>query len=125
MDFSRYQLEAARTTRRLRFAYVFAVVGVVLVFNSAAVLAWRLIFGQAPLPYGFLLINTLATAGLILGGHALERQRLRHDSTTVAERLGARPLIGGAAGLSPLERRVINVVEEMALAAHQPIPRSM
>ncbi len=123
MDFSRYQLEAARTTRRLRFAYVFAVVGVVLVFNLAAVLAWRLIFGQAPLPYGYLLVNTLATGGLILGGTLLERHRLAEESTTIAERLRARPLQGGAAGLSLLERRVINVVEEMALAAHQPIPQ--
>ena len=61
MDFSRYQLEAARTTRRLRFAYVLAVVGVVVVFNAAAFVAWRLIFGSAPLPVGFLFINTLAT----------------------------------------------------------------
>ena len=42
------------------------VVGVVLVFNAAAILAWRLLFAQAPLPFGFLLVNTLATAGLIL-----------------------------------------------------------
>ena len=57
MDFSRYQLEAARTTRRLRFAYILAVLGVVLVFNAAALLAWRLLFAGAPLPYGFLLVN--------------------------------------------------------------------
>ena len=123
MDFSRYQLEAARTTRRLRFAYVLAVVGVVVVFNAAAFVAWRLIFGSAPLPVGFLLVNTLATGGLVLGGTLVERQRLNHDAATVAERLRARPLHGGAAALSLLERRVINVVEEMALAAHQPIPR--
>ena len=123
MDFSRYQLEAARTTRRLRFAYVLAVVGVVVVFNAAAFVAWRVLFGSAPLPYGFLLVNTLATGGLVLAGTFVERQRLDEDATAVAERLRARPLLGGAAGLSLLERRLINVVEEMALAAHQPIPR--
>jgi Zn-dependent protease with chaperone function len=123
VDFSRYQLEAARTTRRLRFAYVLAVVGVVVAFNAAVFVAWRLIFGSAPLPYGFLLVNTLATGGLVLGGTFIERQRLHDDAAAVAERLRARPLHGGAAGLSLLERRVINVVEEMALAAHQPIPR--
>ena len=42
MDFSRYQLDADRTTRRLWLAYGLAVLGVVLVFNVAAVLAWRL-----------------------------------------------------------------------------------
>lgn len=123
MDFSRYQLESARTTRRLGVAYTLAVVGVVLVFNAAAVLAWRMLFGAAPLPYGFLVINTLATAGLIVGGSIIERQRLASDSSAIAERLRARPLHGGAAALSLLERRVINVVEEMALAAHQPIPQ--
>ena len=123
MDFSRYQLEAARTTRRLRFAYTLAVVGVVLVFNAAAVLAWRLLFAHAPLPFGFLLINTLATGGLIVAGSLIEKQRLAEDSSAIAERLRARALHGGAAALSLLERRVINVVEEMALAAHQPIPR--
>lgn len=123
MDFSRYQLEAARTTRRLRFAYILAVVGVVLVFNAAAVLVWRVLFADAQLPYGFLLVNTLATGGLILGGSLIERQRLADDSSAIAERLRARPLYGGAAALSLLERRVINIVEEMALAAHQPIPR--
>ncbi len=123
MDFSRYQLEAARTTRRLWFAYALAVVGVVVVFNVAALVAWRLIFGSASLPYGFLFVNTLATAGLVLAGTFLERQRLGDDAATVAERLGARPLLAGAGTLSLLERRVINVVEEMALAAHQPIPR--
>ncbi|MBA3477595.1 MAG: M48 family metalloprotease, partial [Lautropia sp.] len=123
MDFSRYQLDADRTTRRLWIAYSFAVVGVVLVFNVAAVLAWRLLFAQAPLPLGFLLVNTLATGGLILGGTLLERHRLAEDSSTIAERLRARVLHGGAAALSLLERRVINVLGEVSLAAQQPIPR--
>jgi Zn-dependent protease with chaperone function len=123
VDFSRYQLEAARTTRRLRFAYALAVAGVVVVFNVAAIVAWRMFFGATALPFGFLLVNTLATGGLVVAGTLLERLRLGDDAATVAERLRARPLHGTAAALSLLERRVINVVEEMALAAHQPIPR--
>ena len=123
MDFSRYQLEGACAIRRLRLAYLFAVVAVVVVFNAAAVLGWRLLFALAPLPYGFLLINTLATGGLIVAGTMIERKRLGEGSAAIAGRLGARPLDGGAAALSLLERRVINIVEEMALAAHQPIPR--
>ena len=77
---------SACTTRRLRFAYIFAVVGVVLVFNLAAVLAWRLLFAQAPLPYGYLLVNTLATGGLIVAGTLLERHRLAEESVTIAGR---------------------------------------
>jgi Zn-dependent protease with chaperone function len=123
VDFSRYQLDADRTTRRLWIAYSFAVVGVVLVFNLAAFLTWRGLFGEAPLPFGFLLVNTLATGGLILGGSLIERHRLAGDSSTIAERLRARPLHGGGAGLTLLERRVVNVLEEVSLAAHQPIPR--
>ena len=122
MDFSRHQQEAAATTRRLRTTYILAVVGVVLLFNLAALVAWRLIFGAAPQPFGFLLVNTMATGGLIVGGTLIERQRLAEGAASVANHLRARPLHGGAAGLSLLERRAINVVEEMALAAHQPIP---
>jgi Zn-dependent protease with chaperone function len=123
MDFSRHQQEAAAATRRLRTAYILAVVGVVMLFNVAALVAWRLIFGAAPLPYGFLLVNTMATAGLIVGGTLVERHRLAEGAASVADHLRSRPLHGGAAGLSLLERRAVNVLEEMALAAHQPIPR--
>lgn len=123
MDFSPYQVEGARTLRRLRFAYLFALVGVVLVLNAVALLGWRLLFAHAPLPYAFLLINTLASGGLMVAGTLIERQRLSRDSSSIAARLKARLLDGGASSLSLLERRVINVVEEMALAARQPIPR--
>jgi len=123
VDFCRHQLDAARTTRRLGFAFFLAVVGVVLVFNVAAVLTWRLLFGMAPLPYGFLLINTLATGGLIVAGALVERQRLADDAHAIVRRLRARPLQPNSGALSLLERRVINIVDEMALAAHQPIPK--
>jgi Zn-dependent protease with chaperone function len=122
VDFSPYQVEGARALSRLRLAYLVAVVGVVLVLNAVALLGWRLFFAHAPLPYGFLLINTLASGGMIVAGTLMGRQRLSRNSLSIAARLKARPLTGGAAALSLLERRVINVVEEMALAARQPIP---
>lgn len=123
MDFSRHQQEAARATTRLRLAYAAAVVGVALVFNGAAFAVWRGLFGSADLPTGFLLVNTLATAGLILGGTLIEWQRLSGDAGLLPERMGARALMPGVAAPSLLERRLLNIVEEMALAAHQPIPR--
>ncbi|MGE0799044.1 MAG: M48 family metalloprotease [Lautropia sp.] len=122
MDFSRHQQESARTSARLRFAYATAVIAVVVVFDVAAWLGWRALFGAAPLPAGFMLINTLATAGLIVGGTLIERQRLAADAALLPERLGARALAGGASR-SFIEQRAINVTEELALAARQPIPR--
>ena len=123
VDFIRHQLESDRTLRRLRFAYPLAISGVVLVCNAAAVLLWRVLFAHSPLPYALLLINTLATGGLIVVGTFIERQRLLHGSSALAERLGARPLDAGSISLSLLERRAIDMLEEIALAAHQPIPR--
>ena len=123
MDFIRHQLESDRTLRRLRFAYPIAISGVVLACNAAAVLLWRVLFTQSPLPYAFLLVNTLATGGLIVVGTFMERQRLLHGSSALAARLGARPLDAGAVSLTLLERRAIDMLEEMALSAHQPIPR--
>lgn len=123
MDFRQHQEAAARDSRRLAFLYALAVLTVVGVFHFSCVLIWSLIYGSAPLPYGFLAINLLATAGLILGGSLLEFERLDSCPSTVADRLGARQLEPGSARLDRSERRLLNLVEEMALAAHQPVPR--
>ena len=123
MDFRQHQQTAARDSRRLWLLYGLAVVAVVAGFHLGCVLAWRLIAGDAPVPLGFLTINLLATAGLIVGGSLLEYERLDSHPATVAGRLGARELEPGAVRLDLAERRLLNLVEEMALAAHQPVPR--
>lgn len=123
MDFSRHQLTAARDAARLWLLYGLAVVGVVAAFNAGCWSAWRAFFPEAALPTGFWAVNIGATAGLILGGSLIEWHRLEHDPARIADRLGATPIVAGAALANAAERRLVNVVEEMALAARQPIPR--
>jgi Zn-dependent protease with chaperone function len=123
VDFRHHQQTAARDSRRLWLLYGVAVVAVVAAFHLGCLFAWRVIAGDAPLPLGFFTVNLLATAGLIVGGSLLEYQRLDSHPSTVADRLGGRELEPGAVRLDPAERRLLNLVEEMALAAHQPVPR--
>ena len=123
MDFRRAQEDAARDTRRLALLYALALVAVVGVFHLACRLAWWLLTDGADPPIGFLAINLLATAGLMLGGSLIEYDRLTSNPSLIPHRLGARELEPGAARLDLSERRLLNLVEEMALSAHLPVPR--
>ncbi len=57
---------------------------------------------------------------LILGGSLFKLAQLRGGGTVVAERLGGLRIYPNTT--DPLQRRVLNVVEEMALAAGVPVP---
>ena len=103
--------------------YGIAVLGVVGIFNAACWGFWRLLFEDAPLPFGFWVVNVMATAGLTVGGSLIELGRFDRDPDTAAHRLGARAVDPGHARLGWRERRLVNVVEEMSLAARLPVPR--
>ena len=62
----------------------------------------------------------LATLLLIGGGSLFKVAQLRGGGTTVAENVGGRRIIPNT--MDPVERRLVNVVEEMALAAGVPVP---
>lgn len=123
MDFNRYALESARTLRRVGFAYVTAVAGVVLTFDAVMWLGGRLLFGSSPALPWILLIGSLVAGGSMVVGTVINRHRLAGVSSEIAARLGAQPVDEAAASLTLLEQRALNLVEETALAAHQPIPR--
>ena len=63
---------------------------------------------------------TVAALGLIAGGSLFKIAQLAGGGTTVAERLGGRRMYPNS--LDPNERRLLNVVEEMALASGVPVP---
>ena len=62
----------------------------------------------------------LGTSALIAGGSLYKMAALAGGGHTVAELLGGRLLHPGSA--SPDERRLLNVVEEMAIASGVPVP---
>ena len=121
MRFRQHQDDARQATRRLLVLFLCTVALTVVCANGALALIWRLhsggFFGFPP---WFFQTNTLVALGFILGGCWLETQRLRQGGAHVAQMLGAREV---REPRGPAERRLRNVVDEMAIAAGLKAPR--
>ncbi len=128
-DFFQRQADARRTTKWLVILFFLAVVGIVgtvVVATTAALHGTRSIQQLRIHPE-----VSLDTVGIPLGagafslaligtGSLVKLVQLRGGGTTVAESLGGRRLNHNTT--DPLERRVVNIVEEMALASGVPVP---
>lgn len=123
VDFFEHQEQARKQTRRLIGLLLVAVVAVVLAINSLwigghAVIAWTL---GHPLTWRVWAADpnlrwvTLATLLVIAAGMVRGFWLLRAGGTVVAEMAGGRLI--APATRHEHERRLVNVVEEMALAA--------
>jgi Zn-dependent protease with chaperone function len=128
MNFFEHQELARRSSKRLIVLFVLAVIAVVIAVNLAGAFVYfsatghRGPFGAAAaLPRGFFLTNTTIVLLLIGGGTWFELSRLAAGGEVVAQMAGGRLIDPGTRDL--LERRFVNVVEEMALAAGIPVPR--
>lgn len=120
MNFFEHQELARRQTRRLVVLFVLAVVAIVLAVNLVGVVSWRALAQGAPLPAYFFPVNTVVVVGLIVGGTLLETWRLRSGGDEVARMIGARRLARETADLA--EQRLLNIVEEMAIASGVAMP---
>ena len=127
MDFFESQDLARRNTKRLVMMFALAVLAIILAIFLLAVIAvamatkaggdeilgiatdWRLIVGVAA--------SVLAVVGT---GSATKLVALRSGGQAVASTLGGRRIVGNSNDM--LERKVSNVVEEMALASGTPVP---
>ena len=128
MDFFEHQEIARRSTRRLVVLFAIAVVTIVIAVNFAATVIY---FGflmpsgaaraGAALPAGFYFINTCIVLGLIGGGTAYKMSALSAGGAAVANLVDAREVDMTTRDL--LDRRLINVVEEMAIASGVAVPR--
>ena len=128
MNFFEQQELARRNSRRLIVLFMLAIVAIVIAVNAAATLLYQFFVLPtaargigAQLPHGFYFTNTIVVVGLILGGTWLEMSRLRAGGSAVAQRVGARAV--DPATRDALDRRLLNVVEEMAIASGVPVPR--
>lgn len=125
MDFFEAQARAKRRTTRLVFLFVLAVLGTILASYGAVLflLAQGSPEGLAPGAWWNPPVFA-ATAGFVLavagGGSLFKWLSFRTGGSAVAESLGARRVEPGRA--TPDERRLLNVVEEMAIASGVPIP---
>ena len=131
MDFFSAQDNARRNSKLLILWFVLAVVGIILSVYFVLVFAMgagsefqgtqqasaRSSWWDAEL----FLYTAVGIGGLILAGSAYKVAALsRHGGAAIAEELGGR-LVSRSTS-DPLEQRLINVVEEMAIASGIPVP---
>ena len=122
MDFFQAQDHAYRTTKRLVFYYVAAIVSIVVCIYLVATVAQQ--YGREPElllwdPARCLWVS-LAVLGIIGLGTAFKLIALRGGGEEVATSLGGRRISPDTR--NPKERMLINVVEEMAIASGVRIP---
>ncbi|MCB1235304.1 MAG: M48 family metallopeptidase [Verrucomicrobiae bacterium] len=131
MDFFEHQEQARRKSHVLVFYFLLAVIGIV-VSIYAVIVAAGFFAGREDIRRGgsglgiglwnpeLFLGTAAATTGVILLGTAYKTLRLTAGGAVVAKDLGGRPLDPNTTDYH--EKRLLNVVEEMAIASGVPVP---
>lgn len=127
-DFFERQADARKSTTWLISMFCLAVVSIcATVFVAATLAAARgnpeplALIREDPSLLAIPLLATAITLLLIIGGTLYKVLELRHGGgTLVAERMGGKRVYPNTS--HPVERRLLNVVEEMALASGTPVP---
>jgi len=122
LDFFENQERARRSSALLVFLYALAVLGIVAGVNALLHVAYRWSAPpEAQVPLGVYVFGTLATLALILSVTLVQVARLSAGGgDAVARMAGARRVDPHTA--DPLERRLLNVVEEIAIASGVRVP---
>ena len=133
MDFFEHQERARTQTTKLVVLFVLAVVCITALVYGLVILAYTMTqgggggersYGQrpSPVPWLELLGFTAAGVGLLVGGGSLSKvaQLRAGGGESVARSLGGRRIDPDTA--DPAQRKVMNVVEEMAIASGLPVP---
>jgi Zn-dependent protease with chaperone function len=128
MDFFQAQENARRTSRWLVWWFMLCVLGVVSVIYLLAVVFMGYLVEDYPsagssydfYDPGLFLCVTVVIGGLILAGSLYKLAKLSAGGAVVARDLGGREIDRLTTDFH--ERRLMNVVEEMAIAAGTPMP---
>lgn len=120
MRFRQHQSDAQAASRRLLLWFGLLVAALVVAVNLALAGIYRLLLPLLPLPAFFWATNTGVVLMLVVGGAWLETQRLRTGGGERVARWAGGRLLTDPRDLA--ERRLLNVVDEMALASGQPRP---
>ncbi len=116
MDFFDKQERAEQKTKLLVVYFVFAVAGIILTLHVIFALMLDLPLND----WGLLGIVSAGVAASVLIGSTVKTMELSQGGRVVAAMLGGEPV--DLNSTDPAERRLINVVEEMALASGVPVP---
>ncbi len=130
MDFFERQRVARRQSVRLVAVFVLAVVAIAAVVAAVLTIAVHCVIlrtpasdvtlavlWRGPLPW----IAAAVTAGIIAGASVAKRRELSGGGDVLARMLGGRAVSPATKDLK--QRQLLNVVEELALAAGTPVPR--
>jgi Zn-dependent protease with chaperone function len=123
-DFFRQQEHARKQTRLLVLLMCLAVAAIVAMVNVIAAVTWHWVHERVwggALPDGFFITNSLITVGLIAGGTIVELFNLNDGGDAVARMAGGR--LVSVSSQDPQERRLQNVVAEMAIASGLACPK--
>ena len=130
MDFFDQQHRARRNTGWILFAFLLAAAGIVLSINVAGAYIYLFATEGPLLPVGRALasvprsaytVTTLVVLGAIAWGTLARIYALAGGGAAVAGMVGARRV--GRETANPVEKRLLNIVEEMALASGVAIPQ--
>jgi Zn-dependent protease with chaperone function len=120
LNFFENQDAARRSTRVMVVLYALAVVAVVLAVDVVLAVSYQIVEQQRTAPRGLYIWGAIGTALVILLVSVFHMLRLREGGEAVARMVGARRVASNTT--DPLERRLLNVVEEMAIAAGTRVP---
>jgi len=119
MDFFQAQESARSRSRTLVLLFAAAVIAIIATIYAVVHVA----FGPGlagTIDWGLLLLVALGTTLLVLAGSTFRTLQLRQGGARVAEMLGGRRVRPDTTDEG--ERRLVNVVEEMAIASGTPVP---
>jgi Zn-dependent protease with chaperone function len=121
MNFFEHQQRAKRNTAWLVLLYCAAVIGILIAVDVLVTTLYAFESGRgARAPFALHAIAILITAAVILGATAYKVVQLASGGDAVAAMVGARRVQSQTADLA--ERRLVNVVEEMAIASGTAVP---
>lgn len=125
MNFFEQQDRARRNSGRLVILMILAVIGLIALTSIALVLVWQFFggasTGAAPVNRWELIgMVSVLVVSVVLIGSFYKQVQLSRGGKVVAQRLGGRLINLDPQGLA--ERRLLNVVEEMALASGTAVP---
>ncbi len=130
MNFFEHQDQARKRSGLLVLFFILAVLGIIAALYLLALGAFGYSqnhfktgnWDEIPLEMHLTLVAVVGLFTLLIvgGGSAYKIMQLKGGGHIVAESLGGRPLTHSSR--DPVERKVLNVVEEMAIASGTPVP---
>ena len=122
MNFFEHQDQARKNSARLSFLFVVAVVGVIVTIYLLVAIGLRTQVPDRSLFDPMLLLKVGGgVAAVILLGSLIKVAALSAGGSAVAESLGGRLVTHSTRDQA--ERRLVNLVEEMAIASGSPVPQ--